>query len=46
MASNQKPCDLTVTEAAAAIAQGELTPSQLVNSCLERIEALEAYTDH
>jgi aspartyl-tRNA(Asn)/glutamyl-tRNA(Gln) amidotransferase subunit A len=42
MASNQKPCDLTVTEAAAAIAQGELTPLQLVNSCLERIDALEA----
>jgi aspartyl-tRNA(Asn)/glutamyl-tRNA(Gln) amidotransferase subunit A len=41
MTSNQKPCDLTITEAAAAIVQGELTSSQLVSSCLERIEALE-----
>ena len=41
MAIAKKPCDLTITEAAAAIAAGELTALQLVNSCLERIDALE-----
>ncbi|MFQ5996701.1 MAG: amidase [Dehalococcoidales bacterium] len=41
MAINQKPCDLTITEAAAAITKGELTSVQLVNSCLERIDSLE-----
>ncbi len=35
------PCELTVTEAASAIAAGELTVVHLVKSCLERIEALE-----
>lgn len=41
MSITKKPCDLTITEAAAAIAKGELTSLQLVNSCLERIDALE-----
>ena len=38
---NKKPFDLTITEATAAIAAGELTAVQLVDSCLERIDALE-----
>jgi len=37
----KKPYDLTVTEAASAITDGKLTVSQLVNSCLEHIDALE-----
>lgn len=36
-----RPCQLSIAEAASAIASGKLTPSQLVNSCLERIAALE-----
>lgn len=36
-----KPCDLTIAEAASAIAGGELSPVALVKSCLERIDALE-----
>ena len=39
MSSTKQPYSLTVTEAASAIASGKLTPSQLVNSCLERIDA-------
>lgn len=39
--SSNRPHDLTITEAAAAISAGDLTPSQLVASCLERIDALE-----
>ncbi len=42
MAINRKPCDLTITEAAAEIAKGELTSLKLVSSCLERIDNLEA----
>jgi Asp-tRNA(Asn)/Glu-tRNA(Gln) amidotransferase A subunit family amidase len=34
-------CDLTIKEAAAAIASGELTASQLVESCLKRIDTFE-----
>ncbi len=41
MAVTQKPNDLTITEAASAIATGKLTTLQLVKSCLERIDALE-----
>jgi len=41
MSSTKQPYSLTVTEAASAIASGKLTPSQLVNSCLERIDAIE-----
>jgi len=41
MSSTKQPHLLTVTEAASAIASGKLTPSQLVNSCLERIDAIE-----
>ncbi|HEY82425.1 MAG TPA: amidase [Dehalococcoidia bacterium] len=41
MAMSQKPCDLTIAEAAAAMGEGKLSPSQLVSSCLERIDALE-----
>jgi len=37
----RKPYDLTVTEAVSAIAAGELTILQLVESCLERIDVLE-----
>jgi aspartyl-tRNA(Asn)/glutamyl-tRNA(Gln) amidotransferase subunit A len=35
------PCNLTVAEAAATIATGELTVVRLIESCLERIDALE-----
>ena len=35
-------CDLTVVEAAAQVAKGELSPVELVRSCLERIDELEA----
>ena len=35
------PADLTATEAAAAIANGELTSEALVSACLDRIVALE-----
>ncbi|MFC1942796.1 amidase [Chloroflexota bacterium] len=41
MAITKKPCDLTITEAASAMAAGELSSLQLVNSCLERIDAFE-----
>jgi len=41
MAITKKPHDLTIREASSAINAGELTPLQLVNSCLERIDALE-----
>jgi len=41
MAITRKPHDLTVTEAASAIATGKLSSLQLVTSCLERIDALE-----
>ena len=37
----EQPFDLTITEAAAAIAGGELTPLQLTESCLERIDAVD-----
>jgi aspartyl-tRNA(Asn)/glutamyl-tRNA(Gln) amidotransferase subunit A len=37
----KKHCDLTIAEASSAMAKRELTPSQLLNSCLERINALE-----
>ena len=37
----KKPCDLTIKEAASAIASGELTVLQLNESCLERIDTLE-----
>ena len=35
------PCDFKITEAAVRIAAGELLPTQLVESCLERINLLE-----
>ena len=41
MSSTKQPHSLTIAEAASAIASGELTPSQLVNSCLERIDAVD-----
>ncbi|MFC1904208.1 amidase [Chloroflexota bacterium] len=41
MALNKKPYELTINEVASALTEGELTSVQLVNSCLERIEALE-----
>ncbi len=41
MTMSKKPCDLTIKEAASAIAAGELTVLQLNESCLERIDALE-----
>ncbi|HET6477474.1 MAG TPA: amidase [Dehalococcoidales bacterium] len=41
MSSTKQPYSLTITEAASAIASGELTPSQLVKSCLERIDAVD-----
>ncbi len=41
MSSTKQPYSLTVTEAASAIASGDLTPSQLVNSCLDRIDAMD-----
>ena len=37
----EKPFDLTITEAAAGIAGGKLTPLQLTESCLERIDAVD-----
>jgi Asp-tRNA(Asn)/Glu-tRNA(Gln) amidotransferase A subunit family amidase len=39
--SSKKAHDLTITEAASAISAGDLTPTQLVASCLERIDAVE-----
>ncbi|MFQ6121669.1 MAG: amidase [Dehalococcoidales bacterium] len=41
MAISKKLHNLTVAEAAAAIAAAELSPLELVNSCLERIDELE-----
>jgi len=41
MSTAKEPHDLTVAEAAAAIAAGELSALELVSSCLERIDALE-----
>ena len=41
MSSTKKPYSLTVTEAASAIASGDLTPSQLIDSCLDRIDSLD-----
>ncbi len=41
MAMIKAPYELTVTEAAASIAAGDLTALQLIESCLERIDALE-----
>ena len=41
MSSTKQPYSLTAAEAASAIASGKLRPSQLVNSCLERIDAIE-----
>ncbi|MQY72212.1 MAG: amidase, partial [Dehalococcoidia bacterium] len=41
MSSTKQSHSLTIAEAASAIASGELTPSQLVNSCLERIDAVD-----
>ena len=41
MSSTKQPYSLTVTESASAIASGDLTPSQLVDSCLNRIDALD-----
>ncbi|MDZ4230231.1 MAG: hypothetical protein U1B77_00245, partial [Dehalococcoidales bacterium] len=35
------PCELTVAEAASKISTGELSVLQLVESCLDRIDALE-----
>ncbi len=37
----ERPFDLTITEAAAAIARGKLTSLQLTESCLERIDAVD-----
>lgn len=37
----EKPSQLSLTEAAAAIRRGELSPAELVRSCLERIERFE-----
>lgn len=42
MAINGKIHELTIAEAAAAISEGKLSALELVNACLERIEALEA----
>lgn len=41
MSSNKPPYLFSIAESASAIAAGKLTPSQLVNSCLERIDAFE-----
>jgi len=41
MPPTKQPYSLTVTESASAIASGKLTPSQLVESCLERIDAFD-----
>ena len=41
MTIDREPCDLTVTQAGVAIAEGKLSSVQLVNSCLERIDRLE-----
>ncbi len=41
MPSHKPPYLFSISESAAAIAAGKLTPSQLVNSCLERIDAFD-----
>jgi len=41
MTTTKKLYELTIMEASSAIAKGELTSLQLVNSCLERIGAVE-----
>ncbi|MFC1966072.1 amidase [Chloroflexota bacterium] len=41
MAITKKLHKLTITEAASLISAGKLLPSELVDSCLERIEALD-----
>ncbi len=41
MSPIKQPYSLSITEAASAIASGKLTPSQLVKSCLERIDAFD-----
>ena len=38
---SKEPCDLTIKEAATAIASGGLTVFQLCESCLKRIDALD-----
>ncbi len=42
MNASKQPCEMTLKEASSAIATKELLPSQLLNSCLERIEALDS----
>jgi Asp-tRNA(Asn)/Glu-tRNA(Gln) amidotransferase A subunit family amidase len=39
--TDTKPCDLTITEASKLIARGKLSATELVKSCLERIDARE-----
>ena len=41
MPVTNQPCDITITEASSAIAEGKLSVLKLVNSCLERIGLLE-----
>jgi Asp-tRNA(Asn)/Glu-tRNA(Gln) amidotransferase A subunit family amidase len=41
MPSQKSPYLFSISESASAIAAGKLTPSQLVKSCLERIDALD-----
>jgi len=38
---HKAPCDLSISEAMAALSAGELTALNLVNSCLERIDKLD-----
>ena len=42
MSKEKQPYALTIAEAASAIASGKLTPSQMVSSCLERIDAVDS----
>lgn len=41
MSAENRPCDLTISEASQLIARGRLSAADLVRSCLERTEALE-----
>jgi aspartyl-tRNA(Asn)/glutamyl-tRNA(Gln) amidotransferase subunit A len=41
MPSHETPYLFSISESASAIAAGKLTPTQLVNSCLERIDAFD-----
>ena len=41
MVRSKKPFEMTIGEACSAIGRGELTPSELLESCLERIDAVE-----